>query len=41
MEVIQNYFKTRNFVILKFTSNYSTNKIGVAWVGGSFTIRGM
>lgn len=27
----------KNFVILKFSSNYSTNKIGVAWVGGSFT----
>ncbi len=27
----------RNFVILKFTSNYSTNKLGVAWIGGSFT----
>jgi len=26
-----------NFVVLKYTSTYSTNKIGVAWVGGSFT----
>ena len=26
-----------NFVVLKYTSSYSTNKIGVAWIGGSFT----
>jgi hypothetical protein len=26
-----------NFVVLRYTSTYSTNKIGVAWIGGSFT----
>ena len=29
--------QNNNFVILKYVNNYSTNKIGVAWVGGSFT----
>ena len=26
-----------NFVILKYLTTYSANKIGVAWIGGSFT----
>ena len=27
----------KTFVVLKGAANYSTNKIGVAWIGGSFT----
>ena len=34
---VSKLLQDKNFVILKFTSNYSANKIGVAWVGGSFT----
>jgi hypothetical protein len=29
--------ENKNFVVLKYISTYSTNKIGVAWIGGSFT----
>ena len=29
--------ENKTFVILRYISTYSTNKIGVAWVGGSFT----